>query len=101
MRRHPGAPVVPLPATRRLPQDTVDFVQPAFYPRLPFVSAAGPADRVMRAAAGGMGTAIDRAIDLLVGGATMAGVLLPPRAHAGIEYDPEVAELWRPSRTGY
>lgn len=93
MRRHPRAAVVPLPATRRLPQDTVDFVQPAFYPRLPFVSAAAPADRMVRAVAGGMGTAIDRAIDLLASGATMAGVLLPPRAHAGIEYDPEVAEL--------
>jgi hypothetical protein len=93
MRRHPNAPVVPLPATRRLPQDTVEFLQPAFYPRLPFVSATSPAERRLRAGAGGMGTGIDRAIDLLTGGATLAGVLLPPRAHAGIEYDPELAEL--------
>lgn len=93
MRRHPDAPVIPLPATRRLPQDTVDFVQPAFYPGLPFVSAVRPAERRLRAAAAGLGTGIDRAIDLLVGGATLAGVLLPPRAHAGIEYDAEVADL--------
>jgi hypothetical protein len=93
MRRHPNAPVVPLPATRRLPQDTVDFVQPAFYPRLPFVSAASASERELRAGASGIGTGIDHAIDLLLEGATLVGVLLPPRAHAGIEYDPEVAEL--------
>lgn len=93
MRRHPSAPVVPLPATRRLPQDTVDFIQPSFYPSLPFVSAAGPKERELRAAAGGMGTGVDRAIDLLLGGASLVGVLLPARAHAGVEFDPEVAEL--------
>jgi hypothetical protein len=93
MRRHPRAPVVPLPATRRLPQDTVDFVQPAFYPALPFVSAADPAERALQTTAGGIGTGIDQAIDLLARGQTLVALLLPQRAHAGVEYDAEVAEL--------
>lgn len=93
MRRHPGAPVVPLPATRRLPQDTVEFLQPAFYPDLPFVSAARPEERQLRLAARGLGTGLDRAIDLLADGATLVGVLLPRRAHTGVDYDPEVADL--------
>ncbi|MGB7587802.1 MAG: AAA family ATPase, partial [Solirubrobacterales bacterium] len=93
MRRHPHAPVVPLPATRRLLQDTVDFVQPAFYPQLPFVSAVAPADRQLRAATAGSGSGVDRAIDSLLEGTTLVGLLLPSRSHAGVEYDSEVSRL--------
>lgn len=77
LRRHPGVPVVQLPATRRLPQDSVDFVQPAFYPDLAFVSAVDQASRFTRFAAAGLRTPIDRAIDLLADGATIVGLVLP------------------------
>jgi hypothetical protein len=34
--RHPGIRRLALPVSRRLVQDTVSFIQPAFYPNLPF-----------------------------------------------------------------
>ncbi len=77
LRRHSGVPVIELPATRRLPQDSVDFVQPAFYPELPFVSAVDPATRSVSFAAAGLGTPIDRALDLIVDGATIVCLVLP------------------------
>lgn len=40
-RRHPGIPVIDLPVSRRLVADTVSFVQPAFYPALPFAALGG------------------------------------------------------------
>lgn len=38
IERHPGVTQLSLPVSRRLVQDTIDFVQPAFYPDLPFVA---------------------------------------------------------------
>jgi hypothetical protein len=77
LRRHSGVPVIELPATRRLPQDSVHFVQPAFYPDLPFVSAVDPATRSISFVAAGLGTPIDRALDLLADGATTVCLVLP------------------------
>lgn len=77
LRSHSAVPVIALPATRRLPQDSVDFVQPAFYPELPFVSAVDPATRSVGFTAVGLGTPIDRALDLLAEGATIVGLVLP------------------------
>src|SRR5439155_7436073 len=40
--RHPGVPRMALPVSRRLVPDTVRFVQPAFYPDLPFQALSPP-----------------------------------------------------------
>jgi hypothetical protein len=65
LQRHPGIPVVTLPVSRRLVADTVSFVQPAFYPDMPFQALGGrrslafdlpgvlPIDATLDAAAGG------------------------------------------------
>jgi hypothetical protein len=93
LRRHPGVPVIELPATRRFPQDSVDFVQPAFYPELPFVSAVDPVTRAVGFAAAGLGTPIDRALDLVENGATIVGLVLPASDVPVDRVDPEVAAL--------
>jgi hypothetical protein len=86
-------PRIALPATFRLPQDTVDFVQPAFYPQLGFVSGAAPGSRRLGYANMGMNTPVDRVLDLLAGGASMVGILLPARRIEAEDVDEEVAEL--------
>lgn len=93
IRRHRGAPVIELPASRRLPQDSVDFVQPAFYPELPFVSAVDPATRSVGFAAAGLGTAIDRTLDLLADGATILGLALRASDVPVDRVDEEVAAV--------
>jgi hypothetical protein len=93
LRRFPAIPVVRLPASRRLPPDTVDFVQPAFYPDLPFVSAALRSERRLAFAAAGLGTPVDRTLDLLTSGATIVGLLLPPREPGAPPVDAELAAL--------
>lgn len=93
LRRHPGAQVVDLPATHRLPQDTVDFVPPAFYPELPFVSAAAPRSRRVGFTAAGFGTPIDRALDLVARGATIVGLVLPRSDGPVDRVDEEVAAV--------
>lgn len=77
LRRFPDVRRVQLPATRRLPQDSVDLIQPAFYEKLPFVSSAVTGDRRIQFAASGMRDPIDRALDMLSAGHTMVGILLP------------------------
>lgn len=93
VRRLPDTLVVRLPASRRLPQDTVDLVQPAFYPRLPFSSAAAASERRLRLDPAERGDAIDAVLDLLAGGATLAGVLLPAAELGVDEVDDEVASV--------
>lgn len=88
LRRFPDALVIPLVATRRLPQDTVDVVQPAFYPDHPFRSAAGPRQLLFEAA--GMGGGVDRALDQLAAGASIVAVVLPAAPALG-EMDVELA----------
>jgi hypothetical protein len=93
LRLHPQLSPVQLPLTFRLPQDSVDLVQPSFYPDLPFVSAAQPEDRRIRFAASGMATPIDRALDLISTGASIVGILLPARTAGVDEVDEDVAAL--------
>src|SRR5215217_1733560 len=61
LRRLPQIPVVHLPASRRLPQDTVDIIQPAFYPQMPFGSAVAPGERRLQFAPRCTANSIDRA----------------------------------------
>lgn len=63
--------------TRRLPQDTVDIIQPAFYPQLPFSSAVRSKDCGFRFDAPGDGGTIDRALDMLTEGKSLICLLLP------------------------
>jgi hypothetical protein len=91
-RRFLDVPVVRLPLTMRLPQDTVELIGPSFYPDLPFASAASATDRRVRFASLGMNTAVDRALDMVTGGATIVGILLPARDLPD-EIDAEVADL--------
>lgn len=91
LRRFPQLDVVRLPASRRLPQDTVNLVQPAFYRQLPFSSAAAPAERRLRLDAATQGDTIDRALDMLADGATLVGVLLPPAEFGLEQVDNELA----------
>jgi hypothetical protein len=92
LRRFPEVPVVKLPASRRLPQDTVDLIQPSFYPELPFRSAA-PGDRRLELEESGSGDVIDRALDLLANGASVVGIVLPPAERIIAGVDEEVAEV--------
>jgi hypothetical protein len=98
-RLYPDAPAVHLPASRRLVGDTVSLVQPAFYPQHPFGSAAHPGERrldlgaVPRARAGSALQAIDRALDKLARGASIIGLVLPPRHGGAGEVDGELSEL--------
>lgn len=91
LRRFPQFDVVRLPTSRRLPQDTVNFVQPAFYRQLPFNSAAAPAERRLQLGTATQGDTIDRAIDMLADGATLVGVLLPPAEFGMEQVDNELA----------
>jgi hypothetical protein len=92
-RRFPEAPVIQLPVSRRLPQDTVDVVQPALYPQLPFVSAATVAERQLRLNRSLHGDAVDQALDLAASGATLVGLLLPPAELPADGVDDDVAAL--------
>jgi hypothetical protein len=92
LRKFTGVPVVSLPVTRRLPQDTVDILQPAFYPDLEFVSSAVPEERRISFGATGLRTPVDRALDLLEEGATLVGLLLPRLEYPVGEVDQEVVE---------
>jgi hypothetical protein len=93
LRRFPDMPIVGLPASFRLRQDTVDVVQPAFYPDLPFVSAADDAQRRIGFAARGVGSPVDPALDLVAKGASIVALMLPAREIPPGELDDEVAEL--------
>ncbi len=93
LRRHPGLPHEILPATWRFPQDTVNLVQPAFYPNLPFRSGPDPEERRLSFGLVGMGDPVDPVLDLIAAGASMVAVVLPPSVRDLSESDPELAEL--------
>lgn len=92
LRRYPGTPHFQLPATRRFLQDTVEIIQPSLYPDLAFVSAVAPSERQLRFAVAGIGGAIDRALDMIAGGATIVTLVLPEREPTFEEVDSEIAE---------
>lgn len=75
--RHPEVVQMALPVSRRLVPDTVRFVQPAFYPELPFTALSAPSERGLVTAVGGA-TPLDRPINLAERGASLVQVELPP-----------------------
>jgi hypothetical protein len=94
LRLHPRLLHLSLPATRRLPPDTVGLVKPSFYPSLSFESMADPAERRVRFdARGSTSTGIDGALDAIESGSSLVMVTLPTRSVEIDEVDEEVAAL--------
>jgi len=88
--RHPGVRRLALPVSRRLVEDTVRFVQPAFYPDLPFTALSNSGGRRLRLTTPVSGRAsADSALDLVVRGASLCMVELPAKITG--EVDEEVA----------
>jgi hypothetical protein len=73
-QRHANLPVINLPVSRRLVADTVAFVQPAFYPGLPFEALGG--QRSLRFGLPGL-LPIDKPLDAAARGASMSFIELP------------------------
>lgn len=88
LARHPGVRVLRLPVSRRLVQTTVDAVQPAFYPDLPFEALAAPGARGVRFARP-LGPE-DGALARLAGGESLVWQGLPAGA-PGVN-DPALAD---------
>ena len=79
-----------LPLSRRLPQDTVEIVQPAFYARLPFQGLAAFNDRYIEPAVAGA-TPIDILLDRCVAAGSLSMIALPPALRPPV--DTEVIDL--------
>ncbi len=92
LKRQTGVLRLSLPVSRRLVQDTVDFVQPAFYPNLNFAALAPNGARTLAVARPISGRKrVDRALDAAEGGVSLGFLELP----AGItgELDEELAAV--------
>jgi len=90
VERHPGVKRLALPVSRRLVEDTVRFVQPAFYPNLAFTALSPNGSRRLRLTALVSGqVAVDSALDLAARGASISMVELPAKITG--EVDEEVA----------
>jgi len=73
-----------------LSQDTVEIVQPCFYPDMPFRSAAEDRERKISFAATGVGGgAIDDGLDRLAAGESIAALVLPAATFPVIDVDRE------------
>lgn len=89
-RRYSSIPRLTLPVSRRLVPDTVQLIQPAFYPDLLFQALSNDGDRGLVLRAAGT-TPPDRALNLAAGGASIVLAELPERITG--ELDEEAAEL--------
>jgi hypothetical protein len=92
VNRQSGVERLSLPVSRRLVQDTVNFVQPAFYPDLNFTALSPNLARVLVVATPISGRKrIDPALDTAAGGASLSFVELPARITG--EVDEELAAV--------
>jgi hypothetical protein len=90
VERHPGIKRLALPVSRRLVEDTVRYVQPAFYPGLPFTALSPNRRRRLQLTALVSGrAATDAALDLAARGASVSMVELPAKITG--EVDEELA----------
>jgi len=87
LERHRSLTKLSLPVSRRLVADTVSFIQPAFYPGMPFSALA--LSRPMVFSAPGIAP-MDTPLDAAAAGASLVMIELPPLM-AG-EIDPELAD---------
>ncbi len=95
LERHPGLTKLSLPVTRRLVKDTVGFVQPAFYPNMPFVALNERRPLVFNTP----GVApVDTPLDAVQHGQSLVVVELPAMLVG--EVDPDLAEelIWTLNR---
>ena len=76
--RHPKIQKIKIPVSRRLLQDTVDFVQPSFYPDLPFVSICQPNARTIQVQSVGQ-DAFAQLILATTNGVSISMAQLPPK----------------------
>ena len=88
--RHPEVVRLALPVTRRLVADTVRFVQPAFYPELPFEALSGVGTRGLRLRRPTERDGLDSALSLSERGASLVQIELPARVTG--EADEDLAE---------
>jgi hypothetical protein len=88
--RHPGILQLSLPVSRRLVEDTVQIVQPAFYPELRFVALSSDGERGIRMRAAGA-TASDAPLNVIARGASLAMAELPAQMTG--EVDEELASV--------
>jgi len=91
--RFPSTPVHRLPVTRRLTRDTTAFVQPAFYPDLPFASIVADADRRLTFPVAGLEPVLDDVLDALARGESIVALTLPGAPPTHMEVDPELASV--------
>jgi hypothetical protein len=84
--RQPALKVIQLPVSRRLVQDTVALIQPAFYPALKFNGLTTSAERTLRATAASA-DGIDQAINLASKGASLTMVELPAMVTGEVDGD--------------
>lgn len=92
-RLHPSVPVVQLPATRRLLPTTVEIVQPAFYPDMPFVSAVAPESRRLLLPVRGIRSPVDEALDRVADGESLIALTLPRTTSEHRAVDRDLADL--------
>jgi len=88
--RFPQVIRLALPVSRRLVPDTVRFVQPAFYPTLPFEALAAPGSRSLTLTLPLARKPIDAALDMVRAGASLVSVELSPRLTG--EVDEELSQ---------
>jgi len=90
VERFPQVIRLALPVSRRLVPGTVRFVQPAFYPTLPFEGLAAPGSRSLTLTLPLSRKPIDAALDIARSGASLISVELPPRITG--EVDEELSQ---------
>lgn len=86
LQRHPTLRPLNLPVSRRLVQDTINFLQPAFYPTMPFI--AMEPQRPLHYTTPGI-VPMDTPLDAVAKGASLVMVELPAMLTG--EVDPELA----------
>ncbi len=92
VKRLCGVERLSLPVSRRLVQDTVNFVQPAFYPDLNFAALSPSGARTLAVATPISGRKrTDQALDAAEGGASLSFIGLPARIVG--EVDEELATV--------
>lgn len=91
LARYPAIRQMTLPVSRRLVPDTVELVQPAFYPTLPFRALSTSGERGLVTGVRGT-TRLDRVIDLVERGASIVQLELPPEITG--EVDEELSQVF-------
>jgi len=85
--RHPTVRRLALPVSRRLVPDTVRFIQPAFYPELPFRALSAPGERRLSTTCPAPASPVDPAIALVERGASLVQLESPPLVSGEVDED--------------